>query len=352
MKRQKRSCSTFLSVPASCVLLAMSMGSAAAQSAAATFSHKDWDLICDNTLTCRAAGYAKDGVDKGATVLLTRQAGRDTPVMNRVMLAHYDDGAGQRASPPDLLIAGRTAGPLAFAGDDSWQMNDAQAARFLAALKKDAPVSFRENGSDFSVSGAGSSAVLLKMDDVQGRVNTPGAILRKGANKESSVKMPVAAPVIHRAAVTDKALRPMTTQEAAVLRAPILRVLAADQDQVCTEDRLAEPWEVAQLNDNTLLVSAPCWLAAYNGGSAYFVINKHMRSAPVLVSDSGNDYENGKISSAMKGRGLGDCWSHQEWVWNGAEFVESARGDTGRCMAIRAGGAWDIPEYVSQVREP
>ncbi|HRK87093.1 MAG TPA: DUF1176 domain-containing protein, partial [Alcaligenes faecalis] len=94
MKRQKRSCSTFLSVPASCVLLAMSMGSAAAQSAGATFSHKDWDLICDNTLTCRAAGYAKDGVDKGATVVLTRQAGRDTPVMNRVMLAHYDDGAG------------------------------------------------------------------------------------------------------------------------------------------------------------------------------------------------------------------------------------------------------------------
>ena len=23
-----------------------------------SFSHKDWEVVCDNTLTCRAAGYS------------------------------------------------------------------------------------------------------------------------------------------------------------------------------------------------------------------------------------------------------------------------------------------------------
>ena len=25
-----------------------------------SFSHKDWELACDNTLTCRAAGYSAE----------------------------------------------------------------------------------------------------------------------------------------------------------------------------------------------------------------------------------------------------------------------------------------------------
>lgn len=38
-----------------------------------SFAHKDWELACDNTGTCRAAGY---GVTMGeVSVLLTRNAG-------------------------------------------------------------------------------------------------------------------------------------------------------------------------------------------------------------------------------------------------------------------------------------
>ena len=25
-----------------------------------SFSHKDWEVVCDNTLTCRAAGYSAE----------------------------------------------------------------------------------------------------------------------------------------------------------------------------------------------------------------------------------------------------------------------------------------------------
>lgn len=352
MSRQKQDRSAFFSVRTVAISLVLCMGGAAANAASVSFSHKDWDLICDNTLTCRAAGYAADGEESGSTVLLTRKAGSGEPVANRVMLAHYSDAQWQKGSAPELVIAGRKAGPLSFASDEAWQMNEVQLALFLTALQKDQAISFRENGSTYAFSGAGSSAVLLKMDDVQGRVNTPGAILRKGKGSESSVKAPIAAPVINRAPVVDKSLRPMTAQEDALIRPVLLKVLAADQEPSCSADILSEPWEIARLNQQFSLVGAPCWLAAYNAGAAYFVIDNTMQSAPVLVSTSATDYDNGTISSSMKGRGLGDCWSYEASVWDGAEFVASERGDTGRCALIRAGGAWVIPEYLSQVVGP
>lgn len=322
-----------------------------------SFSHKEWDLTCDNTLTCRAAGYDAGETEHGATVLLTRKAGKGTPVMNRVMLAHYneqEDGgqSGKESAPPDLIINGHSAGALTSAEDEAWKMNADQAEQFLTALKQDWPVSFRYGGQDYGLSAAGSSAVLLKMDDIQGRVNTPGAILRKGNGDESGIRPPVPAPVIIRAPVTDNALRPMTPQEQALIKPAVLELLKADKEQTCMDEYQEGDWQIAQLNQTSSLVSVPCWYAAYNHGDAYFVIQNDMKADPVMVTDSATDYEKGEIFFSMKGRGLGDCWQTQSWVWDGKAFVIQGVNNTGRCQLIRAGGAWDIPEYVSQVKGP
>ena len=67
-----------------------------------SFSHKDWEVVCDNTLTCRAAGYsAEEG--SGGSVLLTRQAGAGTAVSGELMLAEVTDGDVL----PGKLTAGR-----------------------------------------------------------------------------------------------------------------------------------------------------------------------------------------------------------------------------------------------------
>jgi hypothetical protein len=60
------------------------------------FSHVDWEIVCDNTGTCRAAGYQPEDQDdqhhhKGVTVLLTRAAGPDAPVQADVQVAPADD---------------------------------------------------------------------------------------------------------------------------------------------------------------------------------------------------------------------------------------------------------------------
>ena len=69
------------------LFLAVAMPAACPVHAAdAAFDHEDWQLVCDNTRTCRAAGYQSDAADMPVSVLLTRKAGAGTAVAGRVML--------------------------------------------------------------------------------------------------------------------------------------------------------------------------------------------------------------------------------------------------------------------------
>jgi hypothetical protein len=108
---------------------------------------------------------------------------------------------------------------------------------------------------------------------------------------------------------------------------------------------------VARLSKDKLLVWASCSMAAYNAGDAYWVINATAPYAPVLVTGSGSDYEAGTISSGQKGRGLGDCWNTEEWTWDGRQFVQTASASTGMCRLVAPGGAWHLPELVTDVRK-
>ena len=49
------------------------------------FQHQDWELACDNTGTCRAAGYqSDDNFEQPISMLLTRQAGAKTAVQGQL----------------------------------------------------------------------------------------------------------------------------------------------------------------------------------------------------------------------------------------------------------------------------
>ena len=338
------------SLALSLLLLTVSSVQAKPETASVSFSHKDWDLICDNTLTCRAAGYSADNADPAATVLLTRKAGPATPIDNKVMLADYDGQTAEKApGAPQLLIADHSLGKLMHVDGDAWQMTPLQFAAFIKALRQDSRIVFKDTANDYVFSSAGSSAVLLKMDDVQGRVGTKGALIKKGDKDESGVKAPVPVPVIVKSPVTDKTARNMTPAEAALIRPALLKLISQSESD-CDEERLADAWQIAALNQTKSLVMIPCWMAAYNGGDLYFVVDKDMKTSPELISDSANSYEEGVIGFAMKGRGLGDCWTNEEWVWNGQRFVQSLISNTGRCRLIRPGGAWDMIELRTSVQ--
>ncbi|MEI7219233.1 DUF1176 domain-containing protein [Pectobacterium carotovorum] len=322
-----------------------------------TFFHKDWEVVCDNTLTCRAAGYSPEkqysGEEEdipGVSLLLTRHAGQNTPITADVILAEVYQ-AIPKSTTLTLTIDGVDKGQLTSTGDNLWQLNEKQIPVVLQALKGSAKVAFHHNGVVSELSGAGAYAVLLKMDEKQGRIGTTDAITKKG--NKSSVLSAVTAPVIYAAVTKQEASRTLTDAEQSAIQKKLLKTLNADCDRLQPQDdQKAEPIELTPLNDSMSLLSTLCWRAAYNEGYAYWVIDNAMQTQPQLVTTDGTDYENGEITSVQKGRGLADCMSYDAWTWDGKTFQRSSASFTGSCRMIQLGGTWDLPYWTTTVIKP
>ncbi|PLM43512.1 DUF1176 domain-containing protein, partial [Klebsiella michiganensis] len=88
---------------------------------------------------------------------------------------------------------------------------------------------------------------------------------------------------------------------------------------------------------------------AYNDGYATWVVDKAFMTQPQLVTTDASSYADGVLTFFNKGRGIADCISGEERVWDGKTFVQSLKYSTGDCREIAPGGAWMLPTFVSQV---
>lgn len=322
-----------------------------------TFSYKDWEVVCDNTLTCRAAGYSpeeqyagKEEDVPGVSLLLTRHAGENTPITADVMLAEVYQAIPE-GTTLTLTVDGVDEGSLTSTKDNLWQLNEKQIAVVLQALKGSGKVAFRHNGVVSELSGAGAYAVLLKMDEKQGRIGTTDAITKKG-NKSSTLSA-VATPVIYAAVTKQEPSRDLTNAERSAIQKKLLKTLNGGCERVSApENQKADPIERIPLNDSMSLLSTLCWRAAYNEGYAYWVIDNAMQTQPQLVTTNGTDYEDGEITSVHKGRGLADCMSYATWIWDGKTFQQSSVSTTGLCRMLQLGGTWDLPSWKTTVIKP
>ncbi|WUR14117.1 DUF1176 domain-containing protein [[Empedobacter] haloabium] len=318
------------------------------------FTHKDWELSCDNTRTCRAAGYhVEDKEDAAVSVLLTRKAGPNEPVTAQVQLGSYsedDSATAARAGVTSMKVDTRPLGtvriePRTMTATLSAQQTEA----LIEALTKTGTPRWSNRGGSWTLSGAGATAVLLKMDEFQGRVGTPGALVRKGAKPEESVLPALPPPVVIAAPVQKgKASLPRDAVK------PLLAELRKGFDDGECEGLAANgkpDLEIDKLAPGKLLVSTQCWTGAYNAGFAYWVINAQPPYAPELVTDQASGYANGTITAAQKGRGLGDCGSREQWTWDGSRFVQTLAETSGMCRLVAPGGPWNLPTLVTVVRK-
>lgn len=89
-----------------------------------------------------------------------------------------------------------------------------------------------------------------------------------------------------------------------------MKTLVGDDAFDCTDDQLNSdhlPWQIARLNKTQSLVIAPCWMAPYNGGSKFWLVDNLMKR-PAQLIDVGvaNDYQDGAI--ALYGLCAGVAW--------------------------------------------
>ena len=351
------------------------------------FTHHDWELACDNTRTCRAAGYQADDAALGVSLLLTRVAGPGAPVQARVALGEYDaqaEAAASRAQGPGRLVLwvdGRALGTLAWpvaqggppgqqgqaaqnapagtAGPSHFGLNAAQLQAVLAALlQPKARIEFRHGGQVWRLSHRGASAVLLKMDEAQGRIGTPGALARPGvgvgARSESQALPPLPVPVLRAVRVpaqgtTSTPPPGLGRQALTALRQALLQQVDHDAFPPDSEEGQLL---FAPLSGGQWLVSTLCWRGAYNEGHCMWVVNARPPHQARLVTDQASSYEAGVITAFQKGRGLADCVSDEAWVWDGRAFARSGASGSGQCKLISPGGPWALPTWVVKVVEP
>ena len=322
-----------------------------------SFDHQDWQMVCDNTRTCRVAGYQRDDADMPVSVLLTRQAGAGTVVAGRVTLGDGWEDSMLDALPAQFRVAlwidGKSQGESTV-GKNSLQadLSAAQVAALLKALTRDTEIEFRAGKTVWELSDSGAAAVLLKMDEFQGRIGTVGAVYRKGKQAETKVLPPLPAPIVKAAPLAPS--KPgdarFIAQHGDVLRKALRSV--SDEDSCGDLHETGEEeqtLDVVRLTKTKLLVSTRCWLAAYNAGSGYWIVNDTAPYRPELVTSDATDFDNGTLMSTHKARGIGDCWGSEQWTWNGTAFVQTSASSTGMCKGF-AGGAWQLPTLVSEIR--
>jgi hypothetical protein len=339
-------------------VFAVAPASMAADKPGTSFQHKDWQLACDNTGTCRAAGYQADGAQPAVSLLLVRKAGPKQEITAQVQLGSFDEKDSALAEGVDTLairVNGRNAGQVEVGGTEAGSpLSRAAVAALMPALQQASAVTFSSGKRVWTLSTAGASAVLLKMDEVQGRLGTVGAIARKGSKPEEGVVMPVVPPVVIAASVPkESAAVVLPPAQRAALFEALRKVVSADD---CSglhdadKKELDLELEVHRLSGTKSVASVVCQSYAYNQSSMFWLINATPPFAPVTAVANASSYDDGQISSAQKGRGLGDCWGSETWTWDGMRFVHTGVSTTGMCRLVTPGGAWDLPTYVTTVR--
>ncbi|RIX74679.1 DUF1176 domain-containing protein [Acidovorax cavernicola] len=326
-------------VAAALLLGALSVGAAGKEPV--SFSHNDWELACDNTRTCRAAGYQSDHTrpSEPVSMLLTRPAGPNTAIEVQLQVGGGSEVKGPlRFKVGKVTISGLEADTASF---DAGQVR----AILPELLKGDEATVTAPGGNQWTLSLAGLNAVLLKMDEAQGRIGTPGALVRKGSRPETSVLPPVPAPFVR----TVTPVKARAGDDALAARIFPSLDLSEAAESCNNRDRLdAKAIAVSRLTNTKVLLSLGCGMGAYNYSSLLWIANDKPPYAPVALEANGEfGAGDGSVTSSMKGRGVGDCWSSEIWHFNGTGFVRTSASSDGMCRGF-AGGAWNLPRYVSR----
>lgn len=355
---------SFLS--ASC-LISISLAALAQDIQGMSFSHQDWEIYCSNTGTCRAAGYQNDAASEAepASILLTRHAGAKQPVRAEFALASFEEEVLPESKVKNIhfFVNDRDLGAVNV---DSNQLplmgtlSHLQVNALLQVAAQNAKIEFKNQDFHWQISDQGMTATLLKMDDFQKRLNTVGAIIKKGQNSEARVR--AAAPKLQVKQVKTVnspylSLEPQHHQYQALYKTLISAQPKGDEvaEGFCEGIYMGDGQEpqaiqLYKLSNQKILATTLCWRAAYNEGYGMWVLDAALKGPATFVTETASDFSEGRIHSGQKGRGIGDCWAVAEWVWNGQQFVQTIDRWTGMCRGLAAGGVWNLDKIEAIVK--
>lgn len=300
-----------------------------------------WTVACDNVGHCRAIGLAVWGEyddtspwmalerapgPEGAMTLRFGNVGGDAPVL---------EIDGKPLDPP-IPAAAMVPLPKRDGEEEpgTGLRDPALIRRLLDAMGNAAKVTFPgADKKDGAVSLDGFKAAMRWLDDQQGRAGTVDALVAKGPKPATAV--PKAQPVPRLAPL---AFKPGEDKRHG--KTVLEHHRTKTSEDLCDDDDRSEtatPPTGTRIGPNHVLYEIPCWKAAYQAGSLYYVVDQRgaVSLAPIEWLDnktgkvtvktdqsvSNPDHEKpGTLVHYHKGRGLGDCFDSTTWIWDGKVF--------------------------------
>ena len=315
-------------------------------------NYQDWDLVCDNTGTCRMAGYQDESSDP-VSILFTRAAGENAAVEGKFTILPFGEADRdiQVGQDIEIWLNGKSLGKVKHISDDAPdKLTEEQTKALLSGLKKESEIRLTYGKTTLKVSDKGAAAAMLKMDEFQQRLNTPSALIRQGQEKHA-VLAPQAAPKVEAVSVNNRKTIELKRGEKQFnhVLALLRKANSCDDEDITSQDITLYP-----LTQNKVLAEALCVRGAYQGTNYYAVLDNKLSKVEQVLAEQYNraEYDEKQgyafVRGTYKGRGVGDCWSSQDAVWNGKIFIRTSEWTTGSCKGF-PGGAWQLPTFVSDI---
>ena len=316
-------------------------------------NYQDWDLVCDNTGTCRMAGYQDESSDP-VSILFTRAAGENAAVEGKFTILPFGeaDRDVQVGQDIEIWLNGKSLGKVKHISDDAPdKLTEEQTKALLSGLKKESEIRLTYGKTTLKVSDKGAAAAMLKMDEFQQRLNTPSALIRQGQEKHA-VLAPKVEPKINAVSVKNRKTTELKLGEKQYDN--VLALLRKAHDGCVDEDLESQDITIYPLTHNKVLAEALCFKGAYQSTNYYAVLDDKLSKVEQVLAEqyneAGYDEKQGYafVRGSYKGRALGDCWAGQDAVWNGKIFIRTSHWMTGACKGL-PGGTWQLPIFVSNI---
>ena len=314
-------------------------------------NYQDWDLVCDNTGTCRMAGYQEKG-DDPVSILFTRAAGENATVEGKLTILPFGeaDRDVQVGQDIEIWLNGKSLGTVKHISDENPdKLTEAQTKALLSGLKKESEIRLTYGKTTLKVSDKGAAAAMLKMDEFQQRLNTPSALICKGQEKHA-VLAPQPAPKIEVVSVNNRKTTELKRGEKQYdnVLALLRKANSCDDEDITSQDITLYP-----LTQNKVLAEALCVRGAYQSTNYYAVLDDKLSKVEQVLEDRYNfAYYDEKLNALIvegsyKSSGLAESWYGYEAAWNGKTFITTAEYTSGSGKGF-IGSAWGgLPTFVS-----
>lgn len=286
----------------------------------ATF--KSWRAWCDNVRDCAAYAYQEESTTTGYLRVYRGGGPTSEPEISVGLWSDTPPGSVELSTVGGPAVATLTI-PITGDGYPAGIATGAPARLFAEALANARTVVVKTRGAElFTIDLAGSSATLRWLDDRQARAGTTTALVAKGP--KPAPPAPVV-PVITRG--------PEVSQDGLPKELPAaIKRSAAYEECVADWGDMEMDTTVDRLSPGVLLWGVSCTRGAYNFGTRYWLSAEDgtkVRPAAIPTADgdllinSGYDPASRSLTEFSKGRGIGDCGSAGDWVWDGQKFQQA-----------------------------